>query len=776
MTVPHPHFQLARIRPRADTDYISQGRLVLSTGLDGFVWDHPDQGLIAHQTRMLSRYKWFLGRDEFHPVTSSNVQQHSALSYYIAFPPGHSQEPEDTGSGEVENASQYSLELKLARFVSEAVHEDVELTNFTQEASRFTLALEVDGDFRDYEELRHKRRQRGRLTKSWRRNAEGRWEFAFDYRAQHRYDHQGNRGVAKIHRGIAVQVERSDSPPRRRGSRIEFDVELAPRATWRACIALVPHIEGERFRKFSGCPSFEGLHTPLDAKRQRFLERASRFTTDESETLTSVVVGALNQAQRDLATLRLHDLDHADDAWTVSAGLPLYIALFGRDTLTAGWESALLSPEIMRGTLLELPRWQGTEVNDWRDEQPGKMLHEAHDGPLPTLGFNPRSRYYGAVTTSVFYPVVLTELWHWTGDKALVRSLLGPALRGLRWADQYGDLDHDGLYEYLSRSAQGTQNQGWKDSGDAIVYEDGSQVRAPIGTCEEQAYVYAAKLDMSELLWWLDEKDLAKRMFREAQELKQRFLDAYWLPDLGYIAMARDSDKRAVGSIGSDAGHCLACGIVEAEQAVQITERMFQPDLFTGWGMRTLSAKHPAFDPYAYHRGTVWPVEHGAFAIGFMRYGLHDALHRLLRGMFDAAALFDFYRLPEVFSGHQRDAHHPFPALYPKTCWPQAWSASSLFTMVQALLGIYPYAPLHTLFVDPHLPDWLPDITVDNLHVGEATVRMRFFRDKAGKSDYEVQEKRGKLHIIRQPSPWSVTAGWVERTRDFITSLLPKSA
>jgi glycogen debranching enzyme len=265
-------------------------------------------------------------------------------------------------------------------------------------------------------------------------------------------------------------------------------------------------------------------------------------------------------------------------------------------------------------------------------------------------------------------------------------------------------------------------------------------------------------------------------MFREAEELKKRFLDAYWMPDLEYIAMALDPDDRQVRSIGSDAGHCLACGIVERDQAVKIADRLLQPDMFSGWGVRTLSAQHPAFDPYSYHRGTVWPVEHGTFAMGCMRYGLIDQMHRIVRGMLDAAALFDFYRLPEVFSGHQRDEHHPFPALYPKTCWPQAWSASSVFTMVQALLGIYPYAPLNALILDPHLPEWLPDITVDNLHVGNATVRLRFFRDAKGNSDYQVQEKRGKLHIVRQPSPWSVTAGWAERVRDLITSLLPKAS
>jgi glycogen debranching enzyme len=196
-------------------------------------------------------------------------------------------------------------------------------------------------------------------------------------------------------------------------------------------------------------------------------------------------------------------------------------------------------------------------------------------------------------------------------------------------------------------------------------------------------------------------------------------------------------------------------------------------DMFTGWGVRTLSSKHPSFNPFSYHRGTVWPVEHGSFALGFMRYGLLEHMHKLARGIFDAAALFDFYRLPEVFSGHQRDDLHPFPAMYPKTNWPQAWSSSAVFALVQSMLGLYPYAPLHALFLDPQLPDWLPEITLSNLHVGKAVVAIRFFREKNGSSSYEVLDKRGPLHIVRQPSPWSLTASPTERLVDMLSSALP---
>ena len=427
----------------------------------------------------------------------------------------------------------------------------------------------------------------------------------------------------------------------------------------------------------------------------------------------------------------------------------------------------------MKGMLPELAECQGREANDWRDEQPGKMIHEAHAGPLAALGYTPRSRYYGSITTSGFFPVILSELWHWTGDEALVRSLVPAALRSLRWLDEYSDLDGDGFYEYRTRSEQGTKHQAWKDSPDAIVYEDGSPVEPPVATCEEQGFAYLAKLHMSEVLWWLDEKDEAKRLFREAGELKERFNEKFWMEAEGFYALGLDADKRQIRSINSNPGHCLATAIADESLVGRTADRLMRADLFTGWGVRTLSSQNPAYNPYSYHRGSVWPVENGTFALAFMRYGLHERVEQIARAQFEAAALFDFYRLPELFSGHPRDHAHPFPALYPGANTPQAWSASAVFTLLQSLLGLYPYAPLDLLLVDPHLPEWLPEITLGGLRVGGAKLSIRFFRDKDGASDYEVLEKEGKLHVLRQPSPWSLTASWAERLKDALTSLLP---
>jgi glycogen debranching enzyme len=765
--------RLIRLHPREDSFEVSQGRTILSTNLNGFVLPNTSAGLFVHQTRMLSCYRWLIEDAEPLPTALSNVEQHSWLGYYIQLPNNLNIDEEDRGSGEMAAVSERSLELRLSRSVSFGVHEDVDLTNYTQEDAKFTLYLEVDADFADQAETVWKREQFGDLKRSWRRNQDGNWELFFDYTAHHHYEHQGDIGDATIHRSIAIEVANCSTPPSWSGKAIAFQISLKPMQTWHACIRMHPQVEDEPSFPLYGCYSFQPARNPFDESRHIFLAESTQFSSAGSGTLSSVVVNGLEQAKQDLAALRMHDLDVGERAWVPAAGIPIFVALFGRDALTVSWEASIVSTQMMQGVLPQIAKLQGRVVDDWRDEQPGRMLHEAHTAPLAKLGFNPRARYYGSVTTSGFYPVVLAQLWHWTGDKQLIAPLIDPALDALRWRDTWADLDGDGFSEYLTRSTQGTKNQGWKDSGDAIVYEDGSQVEPPIATCEEQAFVYVSKLHMAEMLWWLDRKDEAHRLYHEAADLKKRFNEAFWMEDLGYFALGLDSRKRQIRSITSNPGHCVACGFVDDALVQRTVDRLLADDMFTGWGVRTLSAQNPAFNPFSYHRGSVWPVEHGSFAIGFMRYGLHAELEKVARGIFDIAALFDFQRLPEVFSGHQRDEAHPFPALYPKTNWPQAWSSSAMFTIVQCMLGLYPYAPLHALFVDPHLPDWLPEITLSNLHVGEAIVAIRFYREGNGKSSYEVLDKRGTLHVVRQPSPWSMTAGPIERVVDALASLLP---
>ncbi|MEO8725710.1 MAG: glycogen debranching N-terminal domain-containing protein [Acidobacteriaceae bacterium] len=769
---------LIRLRPRSDQLHVSQDRSVIVTARDGFIHPLSQDGFFVHQTRLLSDYRYFIDRKPFIPVALSNVEQHSWMGYYIAPPKVSVTKTSNRGSGYLEQPSQDTLELCISRYVGLGVHEDLDLTNYTQEQVSFQLGIALDADFADYGEVTGgTRQQRGKIRRGFRQLGSGEkdkaWELEFDYRATHSFSNQQEKGTATTHRGLIVRIENAGSAPRYRNKRLTFQITLEPQGTWHSCINLIPKIEGEVMPPAYSCHSFFAEGTRFDRLRDRFLADTTQFAGLERNTLAPVVVGALEQATRDIVALRLHDLDERENAWTMAAGLPVYLGLFGRDTLTAALQAAIASPEMMQGTLPALARYQGTESNDWRDEQPGRMLHEAQTGPLEILNFNPRQRYYGSLTTSGLYASVVAELWHWTGDKDAVRPYISPAMKALHWVDTLGDQDGDGFSEYRTRSRDGLKNQGWKDSGDAMVYEDGSQVDVPISPSEEQGFLYFSKLQLSEVFWWLDEKEDAKRLYHEAEELKKRFNDKFWMEDEGFFAMALDPDKRQVKSIASNAGHVLASGIADDALVQHAADRLLAPDLFTGWGIRTLSSLHPAYNPYSYHRGSVWPVEHGTFAMGLMRLGLHQHVERIARAQFEAASLFEFYRLPELLSGHQRDEDHPFPAMYPQSNWPQTWSSSSLFWLVQALLGLYPYAPLNMLLVDPHLPEWLPEITLRNLHVGKATITLHFFRRPDGGSDYEILEKNGPLHVIRQPSPWSLTSNFGERLRDVLTSFIP---
>ncbi len=757
---------LTRIRPRPSTVHVSRGRCVMATTLAGTIEGNPDHGFFVHETRLLSRWRYRIDDEEPSPNALSSLAQHRWLGYYVIAAPGATIEA-DHGSGQVPAASQATLELRVMRTVDDGMHEDVALTNYTSERSSFRFSLELDADFIDQAEARELR-QYGPVDVQWSHDLQ---RLTFVYNARNEYENSSGSGVATLSRSVELTVARTRAEWS--GGRLTFDVALAPKEQWRACIRIVAIIDGERLEPPLPCNGVDAPATPHDDDVQLFLDEATKFEGPGSGTMTADVLATLDQARSDLASLRLFDLDSGERAWTVAAGLPLYIALFGRDTLTTGWQAALAGPEMIAGALHALAAIQGTRHDDWRDEQPGKMLHEAHTGPASILELNPRARSYSSITTSGLYSFLVSELWHWTGDRPLVRRFLEPALRALQWLDRYGDLDGDGFYEYQTRSPMGPRNQAWKDSSDAIVYEDGTLVEPPIATCEEQAFIHIAKLHLAETVWALGEHDLSRKLYREAMELKKRFNDAFWMEDEGFFALALDAQKRPVRSITSNAAHCIASAIADPSLVRRVADRLFAPDLFSGWGIRTLSSDHPRYNPYSYHLGSIWPIEQGTFALGFWRYGLYDRAQELSRAVFEAASLFEFHRLPELFGGHPRNAEHPFPGIYPNSNSPQAWSSSAVFSLLQALLGLYPYAPLKMLILDPHLPSWLPEITLRGLRIGQAQVTIRFRLEASGRTSYRILDQQGTLHVVRQATPWSLTSHPPGRLWDAVSSLLP---
>jgi glycogen debranching enzyme len=441
--------------------------------------------------------------------------------------------------------------------------------------------------------------------------------------------------------------------------------------------------------------------------------------------------------------------------------MPWFVALFGRDSLIVSLQTMLVYPEFARGALAVLGSLQATERDDFRDAEPGKILHELRRGELAHFQLVPHTPYYGTADATILYLIVLHAAWRWCGDRELIDRHLATAENCLRWIDEHGDRDGDGFQEYQTRSSAGYENQGWKDAGDAVVYPDGSLVRGPKALCELQGYVYDAWLRMAEIYEHLGRADQARTLRAKAERLFHCFNEAFWDDDLGFYACALDGEKKKVLSIASNPGHCLWSGIVPPERAARVVERLMQPDLWSGWGIRTLSAEHPSYNPYSYQNGSVWPHDNGIIALGMKRYGFAAEASRIARDISEAGSFFMLHQLPELYAGIQRDETN-FPVQYLGANVPQAWAAGSVFSFLQAILGIEPDAPNRRLYIDPVLPSWLPDLTLVDLRLGEQCFDLRFWRAD-DKTDFQVLKGnpaaivRGCGGAIGAPPP-----GWTE--------------
>jgi glycogen debranching enzyme len=470
-------------------------------------------------------------------------------------------------------------------------------------------------------------------------------------------------------------------------------------------------------------------------------ERCARIRSD-GELLDLAV-------RRSIADLRLLQNDGPKPGeHYIAAGIPWFTTLFGRDSLITALQVVPFMPDIARATLRVLADWQATEDDPSRDMEPGKILHELRTGEMARTGELPHRPYYGSVDATPLWLILLEETFRWTGDLELVRSLWPNALAALEWLDRYGDRDGDGFVEYERRSPAGLYNQGWKDSGDSMRHRDGSIAPAPVALIEVQGYVYDAKLRLSNLARRLGDGPLAERLAAEAAALRSHFDAAFWMEDRGYYAMALDGEKRQVGTIGSNAGHCLWSGIVPAERVDRVIATLLDPSMDCGWGIRTYASGQPGFNPVGYHTGSVWPHDNSIIAAGMKRAGRHDAADRVASRMFEAAQHSPDFRLPELFCGFDRGlADVPVP--YPVACSPQAWAAATPLFLLQTMLGMRANAADGILELDrPHLPSWLGKVTVHELRVGDQSADLLFHRWRGTTTSAEVLRRTGSLEMV----------------------------
>jgi len=698
------------LRVRPDLLYVASGWSTLVTDVRGRITG-GSHGFFARNTRVVSRERVTVDGQEPVAFSTANVGAHAQLSYA------------EIGDGETLPSE--ALYLTLERFVGVGLRSRLGVHSYAASARRLEIAVEMAADFADTDEAeRGERRQRGEVIEKW--DSE-RNELHLAY------------AHPDLDLAVAVRVE-SVEPVRHSDGRLTLVLTVPPRQSATVDIVVEPIFEGRR-----GAAPPARYTDPDDSAGRARRTLAAELT--RLSTRNSDVAAAWATAVGDLANLAL-----GEDPGPAApfAGLPVYQQIFGRDTLTVSWQALLAGPTMLRDSLRLNAAMVGRRIDDWRDEEPGKLLHQARRGPLSLLDIDPFREYYGDYATGPDFLVFLGQYLAWTGDLDTVRDLLPTARRVVEWLDRFADLDHDGFLEYRTRSSGGVKNQGWKDSDTAIVDEHGSVIDNPIAPSELQGYHYAALRHGALAVAACGDRAFAVGMVRRAAALRRRFHPAYWMPEQQCYALALGPDRQQVRSVNSNDGHLLASGIVPVRHARAVARRLFAPDMFSGWGIRTLSADHPAYNPFSYHRGSVWPVEAGTAAIGLARYGCWSELDRLAEATFAAAALFEGYRLPEVISGLPRDAAHPHPGVYPKACSPQAWSASAIIALVQALLGLRPAAPLRAVLIDPHLPDWLPDLELYGVQVGGATFDLTVRRRSRGR--VAITTRGDRIAVLRRPT------------------------
>jgi glycogen debranching enzyme len=702
----------AKIAVNTEQIAISDGSSFLVTARDGSINDQLPQGFFVRDTRLISYYEISLNRYPLKLLASSSLTHRVALYQFTnselltvggSFPEGR-------------------LIVSVRRDIVGGLHEDIEITNHHLERVEFQLMLSIRSDFADIFQVKSKRLlARGKTTTIWHDG-----KLVTDYQNE------------TFQRGLITTLEGSDSPPNYANGRLVFDIALEPGEKWGACINHIALADGDVLKPRH--TSAEIDVTEAGKVLANFLDISTQLKTSNSE-----VAGTYHQALIDMGALRIAFEEDGKSYWMPAAGLPWFVAVFGRDSIIAGLQTMAVNPEFARGTLVRLAQLQAKEVDDWRDAQPGKILHEIRRGELAKLHEIPHTPYYGTIEATILWIITLAEAYRWNADVTMLKDCKAALEQALNWIEQYGDFDGDGFVEYVTRSKDGLRNQGWKDSGDSIVYPDGNQVDPPIALCEVQGYVYDAWQRAAELYDIWENPARAQALRQKADDLYQRFNDRFWMEEEGFYCLGIDAQKQQIRTIASNPGHLLWAGIVPPERAKRMVERLFQPDLWCGWGVRTLSSKNPAYNPISYQLGSVWPHDNSFIAAGLKRYGYHAEANRIAEATFAAASYFEAGRMPELFAGIERQAES-FPVPYPDANIPQAWAAGSIFFLIRTILGLEADAPHHQLRINPVLPDWLSELVLTDLVVGGAKVDLRFWRE-GEQTQWTVMRQLGKLTV-----------------------------
>jgi glycogen debranching enzyme len=691
---------------------IKEGEIFVSSDEEGHIpaFENSPLGVYFRDTRYLSRLEMTIGGKA--PVLLSSTADRD-YSCSIEFTNLECRGLDDAV------IPQTSLHVRRTRLVADSVHELLRIKNHHSEPVEVLIELTFEADFADMFEVRgYRRRKRG--TRLAPKSTDDTLTLAYY-------------GLDEVLRKTVVRFDRP--PAAIEGGVASFRLLLAPRERkiLRFSIEVVapdapPVREGDFATKLG----------ELRHDYERWFDESAGVFTDNAQA-----TAVLRRGQSDLRML----LTTTPDGRMVMGAVPWFVAPFGRQSLISALETLMLDSRPAVDAVQFLTRLQGKTESSFREEEPGKIMHELRRGELAALKALPHTPYYGAVDTTALYLLLICEVVMWTGDLEFFELLRGPIEAALRWIDEYGDADGDGFVEYRRRSRAGLINQGWRDAHNAVVHRDGSLAQGPIALAEVQGYVYHAKRRLATVYGQLGDVDLSERLQAEAQALKLRFNDRFWMEDEGFYAMALDGDKRPVETVVSTVGHCLWARIVDDEHVGAVVGRLMAPDMFSGWGVRTMSKQAKAYNPMSYYNGSVWPFDNAMIVRGLKKHGFAQEANRIVGAMFDAAVAHEYERLPEFFCGFTRQAINR-PVAYPMACSPDAMAAGSVFMMLQAVLGLYANAEENVLYVhNPLLPKWLGEVEVSNLRVGHSSLDLRFRRDGT-QTTFSVRDKRGGVRVV----------------------------
>jgi glycogen debranching enzyme len=675
----------------SDAIAVLEGRTFMFSDPLGDVPPGSVGGLLHEDTRFVSRWELTLAGRPLSLLKSGAVDYDSAAFFLT--------NPELPGLGA------NRLAVRRLRLVGDGAIEQITVFNTTSEPIAFELRLACAADFADLFEVRSRVRDR-RVTI-------GPGLGGRDRSLRFRY------AVPGFLAETTVKVERSDirdgvsdravsrASPRIDGADVVWQVELPARHLLSALVKIALRVNNATFEPVH--ESFGERHGRGAGRLTGWLERIPRLESDNG-----LLESVFRQSVVDLAALRITGQLLGETYVLPAAGLPWFMTLFGRDTLITSLQTLWVGPGLARGALHLLGALQGTQVDHFRDEEPGKIMHEVRSGELTLLGEKPHSPYYGTADATPLWLILLSDYWRFTGEDEFVRRRWRNVLAGLGWIDRYGDRDGDGYVEYQTWSSEGLGNQCWKDSWDGIQFADGSIPHLPIATAEIQGYVYDAKLRVAELARRvIGDDELAEGLEREAADLSRRFNEDFWSDERGgYYVVGLDGDKRQIDSMTSNMGHLLWSGIVPSQRAQVVAAHLVSNPLFSGWGVRTLSSDDRGYNPIGYHVGTIWPHDNAIAVLGLARHGFRQEANRVALAQLEAAA-FTGFRLPEAFAGFERWISR-FPVPYPTACSPQAWATGAPFLFIQAMLGLD--ARDGELRLDPHVPEEIGRIRIERLH------------------------------------------------------------